>query len=273
MAAPALEFSTDLLAPGDGKSAVLNPADFSWQRIRSVLDPAFEEAYAVLWQEFGACGEMETRAALELRFAQAPGMLYEMLLVKRDGRVAAVRDHTAVWADGEVVVHLSHIWISPEQRRTGLAGWLRAAPLITARECATARGAPTAAVTFLAEMEYDDGADERRTVRLRAYERAGFLKIDPRQLHYHQPDFRSAEEIDAAGGPVPLAFQLVVRRIGREHERVISGAEVRRLVVALYRMYAVSMRAEDFHHPLLNIATLPSGDVALALLPPTTPSC
>jgi len=79
--------------------------------------------------------------------------------------------------------------------------------------------------------------------RLRSYDRAGFLKIDPDAARYVQPDFRPAADIDRSSvQPVPLA--LLVRRVGREHESTLLGAEVREVVAALYTMFGVHMRAD-----------------------------
>ena len=258
------------LAPGDAQSAAVDLAAFQIDRIRSVNDPLFEIGYAALWAEFGAKDEMESRETLEQRFRLAPRMLYEMVLVRRDGEFVAVRDHTAIVAAGGAVVHLSHNLVAPNARRTGLAGWLRAWPIQAARECLAANGAATdAPVTLLAEMEYDDADDAARAIRLRAYERGGFRKIDPAAVTYHQPDFRTFEVIDATGGARPLAFQLVVRRVGREGEETISGREVRELVRALYAIFAPPFRPADLAHPLLALEHLPPDHAVIALLPPT----
>ena len=254
------------LAPGDLRSASLDLARFSIAHIRSVDDPLFETAYALLWAEFGARHEMERRETLERRLALAPQMRYELLLVQHAGRPAAVRDHTAIRAAHGVVVHLSHNLVLPAWRRTGLAGWMRALPLLAARELD-----PGAAVTLAAEMESPHGADPARSIRLQAYEKAGFRKVDPAALRYHQPDFRAPGEIDAAGGPRPLPLQLVLRRVGREAETSIPGRDLRSIVRALYEMYGRQFRAADLQHPLL----VQAGDIApgreFALLPPTAP--
>lgn len=260
-----------MLAPGDGRSAALPVSDFVWTRIRSTDDPAFERAYGVLWTEFGASHEMETREVLAERFRLGAQFCYEMVLVEKDGSICAVRDHTAVWMDGSVIVHLSHVYVAPEQRRTGVAGWLRAAPIITARELAANCGDANAPITLLGEMEYDDGIDPRRAIRLAAYEKAGYRKIDPGILNYHQPDFRTPADIDASGGPAPIPFQLIVRRIGRETEPGIDGGEVRKLVSALYAIYGAQFRAVDMRHPMLNTELLPTPGTRVALVAPTRP--
>jgi hypothetical protein len=241
---------------------------FQFDRIRAIDDPLFEFAYEHLWAEFGAKNEMERREMLAIRFALAPRMLYEMILVRRAGEFVAVRDHTAIAARNgtQAVVHLSHNLISPNARRTGLAGWLRAAPIQAARECLPAA---STSITLVAEMEYDDAGDPNRAIRLRAYEKAGFMKIDPHAVAYHQPDFRTATEIDASGGAQPVPFQLIIRRVGHEHETTITGAEIRALVQSLYDIYGPQFRAKDMAHPLLDLARLPAADAVVSLLPPT----
>lgn len=260
----------ELLAPGDGKSAALDPETFSWTRIRGIDDRSFQRAYQVLWDEFGAAHEMETADVLRERFQLAPRMQYEMILVQHGDDVAAVRDHTAIWMDGEVVVHLSHLLVREPYRRSGLAGWMRAVPILAAREVAASQGKPDAPITLVAEMEYDDGSDERRSIRLKAYERAGYLKVDPGFARYHQPDFRSPEVIDAAGGPCPLPFQLLARQVGREGEHSVPASRVKHWVKALYAMYGAQFRPADMAHALL---CLDHYDVdpgaAIPLIPPT----
>lgn len=262
--------STADLAPGDAKSAMADLSAYRIDRIRAAGDPLFETAYTHLWAEFGAKDEIELRAVLDQRFRLAPRVLYEMLLVRRGEEFIAVRDHTAIVAEGGAVVHLSHILVSPDARRTGLAGWMRAWPIQAARECLAANGAAAdAPITLLAEMEYVTADDPARTIRLRAYEKAGFLKIDPALVAFHQPDFRAPEVIDATGGARPLAFQLAVRRLGREGERTIFGREVRGLVRALYAIYTPQFRPADLAHPLLALDRLPPDNAVIALLPPT----
>lgn len=253
------------LAPGDGKSAAFDLAACEVARIRSADDPLFEIAYARLWEEFGAQDEMERRETLAARFA-APHLHYEILLVRRAGEFLAVRDHTAIVARDQVVVHLSHVLVAPAARRSGLAGWLRALPIATARACLA--GSPVR-ITLVAEMEFACADDPARAIRLQAYERAGFRKIDPAFVAYHQPDFRAPAVIDATGGPRPLPFQLIIRRVALEHERVISGTAARLLVQALHDIYRPQLRPADLAHPLLSPANFPADDALIPLLPPT----
>ena len=265
---PSLIFLPADLAPGDAKSAGLDLSAFQFDRIRGIDDPLFEIAHAELWREFGAKNEMERRETLALRFALAPRILYELILVRRAGEFIGARDHTAiVTRDGtQAIVHLSHNLLAPAARRTGLGGWMRAFPIQTARELLAGKSAP---VTLVAEMEHEDGLDPQRAIRLRAYERAGFVKIDPQLVDFHQPDFRAFSEIDASGGARPVRYQLVIRRVGREGETTLAGAEVRTLAQALYDIYGPQFRPQDMAHPLLDLARLPADDVVVPLLPPT----
>ena len=260
---PMLPLSPHDLAPGDAASAALDLAPFNIARIRSIDDPLFETAYGLLWEEFGWKHEMESRDTLARRMALAPEMLYEVVLVRKDGAPAAVRDHTAIAADDEVIVHLSHNLVLPEWRRSGLAGWMRALPLLTARELR-----PGTPVTLVAEMEYPAPDDPKREIRLRAYGKAGFKKVDPLSVRYHQPDFRAPEVIDAGGGPRPVPFQLLLRQVGREQDDSISGGRVRRIVAALYEMYGRQFRPQDMRHPSLQIEAYPPPQQRIALRAP-----
>lgn len=243
--------------------------------------PGFAPAYAQLWQEFGAKHQMESRDVILSRLAVDPvkatgpcALLYELIALRREGHFAAARDHTAIvpraTRSPHAIVHLSHVLVAPEYRRSGVAGWLRALPLQAARRCLVATGAsPDCPVTLVAEMEAGDEAEPDSLIRLRAYERAGFKKIDPAAVAYLQPDFRSPSEIDAGGGPRPLPFWLIVRRVGRESETEIRGGEVRALIGCLYYMYAATFRAADMAIVWSNLARLPRDDAPVRLLPPT----
>lgn len=265
---------TPYLAPGDAKSAALDLSQFDVVRIRSTEHPLFEEAYSRLWEEFGARDEMERREVLEQRFQLGSRFHYEMILVRAGGEFMAVRDHTATMTRDNlgVVVHLSHNLVAPQARRTGLAGWMRTLPLLAAYECIAANPAPLmlfTPITLLAEMEYPQPGDAAAAIRLQAYERAGFRKIDPQMIHFFQPDFRTPAIIDTTGGPRPLPFQLIVRRVRRELEQVIKGAEVRQLAETLYDIYRPQFRAADMAHPALSLDAYPPDDALIALVPPT----
>jgi GNAT superfamily N-acetyltransferase len=235
---PALR--ADDLAPGDRDVAARDWSDLRVHRVASAADPDFALGYARLWDEFGADGAMERRAVIAERLAWDPAspaggarLAYEMLIFRRAGEIAAVRDHSAVVrvtrdgapAPGPVVVHLSHALVAPAHRGSGLAAWLRALPLGAARRCITAaRMDATTPVVLVAEMERGAGAAQR------SYARAGFLKVDPAAARYAQPDFRDPTL-------PPLPFELVLRRVGREAERELPSGELAAIVDSIYAVY------------------------------------
>jgi hypothetical protein len=271
----------DDLAPGDRSAAAFDWSGRRIVRIQRVGHPLFAVAYGCLWDEFGARGEMETREVIAARLAWHPSrpiadhaLLYEMLVVAQGDEILAVRDHTAIVARpradraARVLVHLSHLLIMPRLRGSGLSGWLRALPIQTARECAElATGRAASDVTLVAEMEPPDAGAAAVSARLRSYQRAGFTKIDPVLAPYCQPDFRTAEAIDASTvHPLPLV--LVIRRVGHEAESWLSGAEVRETVAGLYTMYGATMRAAHMA-PLWRLhADLPAAEARVTLRAP-----
>lgn len=268
------------LAPGDRKSLERDWSGLELHRVESAEDPLFDEAFGTLWAEFGESGEVEQAGVLARRMmwnghAMIDGcaLRYRLLLLKSQGRIAGVRDHTAILSetgDG-VVVHLSHNLIMPEWRRTGLAGWLRALPILTARRLLECQGrSPDSPITLVGEMEHPDPSDAATQVRLRAYEKAGFLKVDPSVIPYLQPDFHTPDEIDDRGGPRPIPLGLVIRRVGREDETEISAGAVRHIAESLYRMYRVGFRARDMVPLFASLDRYPPPETRIRLLPPTS---
>ncbi|HXC50805.1 MAG TPA: hypothetical protein VN634_07980 [Candidatus Limnocylindrales bacterium] len=294
------------LAPGDRGVLETPWSSLAIERITSTSDPLFENAYARLWQEFGERGEMERPDVIAGRLAWDPrrpvngyALMYEMLVLRDGSDVIAIRDHTIIVPpdalasvpdggsagggdndgseDGDandasgIVVHLSHVLVEPAMRGRGVAAWLRALPVASARECyRIARGAAPSAVlpqiTLVAEMEHDDGQTDAVRRRLRSYARAGFRMVDPSAARYSQPDFRAAAEIDATSvRPVPLG--LVLRRIGREHENSVSAAALARIVDALYAMFAVHVRRDHMDAARAHLR-IPAGDERVALVVP-----
>lgn len=282
------EALADDLAPGDLGVLDADWSDFSLEPIRSAGDPSFPEACDRLRGEFGDRGEMERREVLEERFAWDPatpvaghGFLYEMVVIRREGVLVAVRDHTVILppGDGPVVVHLSHALVQPPFRGRGLGAWLRALPLSTARKMGTVsvssgtRTRTAAAGTFeagaispdlpirlVAEMELGGEG-------LRPYGRAGFRVVDPRVTPYCQPDFRHPDEIDRSG-LVPLPLVLVLRRVGLEQEASLKGAELRGLVSALHAMFGVHVRADHMAPLRAALERFPAAEEEVALLAP-----
>lgn len=267
------------LAPGDQKSLQRDWSDVELHRISSTEDPFFDTAFGALWAEFGAIGEIEQASVLGMRMQWDPARLvngcamrYRMMLVTSGGKFAAVRDHTAIVLENEpgAVVHLSHNLVAPEWRRSGLAGWLRALPVTTARSVLAAQNRPPdSPITLVGEMEHPDASDQATLVRLTAYEKAGCKKIDPSRVGYLQPDFRAHHEIDRDGGPRPLPLVLIIRRVGREQEEFVTGAEVRRIATSLYKMYGTGFRAKDMEVVHASLEGYPAPDEKIPLIPPT----
>jgi hypothetical protein len=181
------------LAPGDRAVAARDWSNVAVHRVAGPDDPDFALAYERLWSEFGALGEMERRPVIEERIAWDPSLphgaaalLYELLVLRRGGAVAALRDHSAVVPlgargrplPGPVVVHLSHAFVLPAERGSGLAAWLRSLPLDTARRCAAAAGCEAGRpIVLVAEMEPPDPPRPVRLPRLRSNERASGMPL------------------------------------------------------------------------------------------------
>ena len=278
----AVDFIPDDLALGDSKSLELDRDGLDVSRVGSSHDPLFAMAYGQLWNEFGSLQEMESREVIERRLAWHPAekhgdcwLRYDLVLVRRQDRFVAVRDHTAVVTNSrgtpQAVVHLSHVLVEAAWRRTGLAGWLRAWPVQTARACLVAAGfSKDSPITLVAEMEHPDPQAPNRLIRLAAYEKAGFKKVDPAAVNYFQPDFRPPAHIDASSGPKPLPFGLILRRVGREKEQqVILGAELRQIVECLYRMYGAGFREQDMAVVWRTLRDYPGNDTEIDLVAPT----
>ncbi len=239
------------LAPADAKSLTADLSAIHLHRITTPEYPLFQEAYGHLQAEFAAANELETVATLADRLTRPTTELHEgralryelAYLTDATGAFAAVRDHTAIVnpATGTAIVHLSHNLIAKPWRRTGLAGWLRALPLQTARACLESQSLPTdSPITLVAEMEPADPTDAARTTRLAAYAKAGFLKLDPTHLDYHQPDFRDPTEIARTGGPKPVPLNLLIRQINQPQSTDLSAPEVEEITQALLTMYSAS---------------------------------
>jgi GNAT superfamily N-acetyltransferase len=273
------------LAPGDRKSTSFTTENITFHSVESIQDSLFETAFNTLTEFFGARREMETRSVLEQRFAwnaapllsNQPLLHYSMILALDSKKnVAAVRDYSAIVPPASepprVTLHLSHLWIHPTHRRTGIAGWMRALPLETGRTLlAQAHHSPDAPMNLIAEIELPDGKDEDRNLRLLAYEKAGFLKVDPRIVPYLQPDFRDPSQIDASGTPQPIPMALILRRVGCENESSAPASLIRSLIHDLYTLYSKTFRSCDMAPLWHRWRTLPNGPTPISLLPPTQP--
>jgi len=268
------------LAPGDAKSLEGDWAGMELHRITSAEDHFFEMAFGALCAEFGDAGEMEQASVIARRLQWLPeqlingaSMQYALQLVTHAGEFVAVRDHTVIILESEprAVVHLSHNLVAPEWRRSGIAGWMRALPVATAMDSLQSLRLPiTSPITLIGEMEHFDPTRSATLVRLTAYEKAGFKMVDPSRVSYLQPDFRDPSEIDLSSGPQPLPLTLMLRRIGREAEDFVGGAEILHGVKALYKMYASEFRAADMHQVYESLKAYPATRDRIPLKPPTS---
>lgn len=268
------------LSPGDQRSADFDFSPLSIHVISRADDPLLEPCYRKLWDEFSYDHSMEQKGVIISRLNWDPtrpidrwSFLYRMIAVCKDGVPIAVRDCTAMvhrQHPQQVFVHLSHVLVDFEFRGGGLAAWMRTFPVQIARRCHAAAGhTGPMNVTLIAEMEHNDPTDPKNQRRLKSYERAGFFKVDPTVVDYYQPDFRPPPVIDAAGGPSPVPYMLIIRRVGREWEQSIKGADVRLMVEALYQMYGVHFRPGDMAVAWRTVEKYPPAEAVVKLLPPT----
>ncbi|MBN1403507.1 MAG: hypothetical protein JW942_03445 [Opitutales bacterium] len=242
------------LAPGDSVPHAELPRELRLVVAEKVDSAPFETGFRLLGEYFSAAGEMEIRPVLEQRMNWDPvrpegreRLLYQMMLLYCGDECVAVRDHTAIMREGveDVVVHLSHVLVTPKWRRRGLAAILRTLPVSTARECARRAGRAAAPVTLFCEMEPRDPAQPANIIRRRSYEGANFKALGSR-LGYMQPDFRSPTDIDAdPAGTRPIPFDILLRRVGRENAQDVPAAELHSGVDLVYSMYAKGFRESD----------------------------
>jgi hypothetical protein len=228
--------------------------------------PDFKRAFQILWDGFGAAGEMESEDVIRGMMLEDPTVPLPsgsyarfFLLVARDratGTIRGVRDGRVLvnpaYCPDLCVVYLSHIFMLPEARGTVLTYWLRIAPLDLAvsylhtlhQRGKIALPAPDAPgryfgmrVDLAAEMEYFSPDDKLSLQRVLFYGRGGFDAIDPRHFPYRQPDFRDPALI-AQTGERPVPFMLLLRRVGREREARLPIDEARAVMQLLYDDFA-----------------------------------
>ena len=224
--------------------------------------PDFKRAYQVLWEGFGAAGEMESEAVIRKMMlddstVELPTGTFAryFLLVARDratGTIRGVRDGRVLvnqtYDPDLCLIYLSHIFVLPEARGSVLTYWLRIAPLdlaVTYLHALHQRGlitlpAPDAPgryfgmrVDLAAETEFFSPEDKLSLQRILFYGRGGFDVIDPRHFPYRQPDFRPPELV-ARTGDRPVPFMLLLRRVGREREARLPIEEARAAIRLLY---------------------------------------
>lgn len=266
------------LAPGDLIPPMGLPSGIELCRVESPADPLFEQGYQLLEAEFSRANEIETREVLMDRMSwqadqideEGHAMGYQFLVLKIAGEIAAVRDHSAIVSQGGVTVHLSHVLVLPQWRRSGLATVLRTLPVGFARNVAARSGVPDAPITLVCEMDLYEPQSPSNQIRRSSYAKAGFLSI-PSGHGYIQPDFRSKPLIDSdPGGARPVELDLLFRRVRREHETEINRAELLVHIGRIYRMYGRNIAPEHMEASLAwleNFRTV--SQPAYPLVPPT----
>ena len=119
-------------------------------------------------------------------------------------------------------------------------------------------------------MEHFNPEPEATGIRLTAYEKAGYKMVDLSLVDYRQPDFRDPQIIDQENGPQPIPLCLMLRRIGKEHEELVSCAEVCQVVNALYKMYGRSFRKQDMQAVFETLKNYPPPHARIPLVRPTS---
>lgn len=277
---PANHMTCDLLdladvAPGDLEKVTAAAGRFRLECLTSVGEE-FRRAYELLDSYFGPRGELESWDTLAgfvregvLVFGDRMEGHYRMILAWDGDELVGVRD---CYADidhdaGICVVALSHSYVVPSCRRSGLAALFRAMPVTLARTV-TARVCKTPPEILLsAEMEPIDPTDTGSIIRLIAYGRSGFSIADPARLPYSQPDFRLPPDAIA----IPL--MPVVRWIGHEAEPalpILLAAAFPRLFHACHRHYLPAERVDPSEVHALRTLTRSPGPVRLLPMPRDT---
>jgi len=243
-------------------------------------DPCFEQAYQILWQAFGAHGEMEREDVIrrflrEDAYDPTPNGSYirYFLIAARDkhGNICGVRDGSVLvnpsYAPDLCVVYLSHLYMLPAARGTVLSYELRIAPVEVAMDYLQelhTRGKITLPapnqpgkhfgmrLDLAAEMEYYTPDEPVSWQRILFYGRGGFDAVNPRHFPYLQPDFREPEEIHATGNR-PLPFMILVRRMGRERQATMPLDEAAAIMRLLYDDFACHCESQHLVTSLLRV--------------------
>jgi len=246
-----IELNPDDLVGGDVRIAENKFPNLQFIRITDFAQSEFQIGYQALWEEFAAAGEMESIESTKNRLGWDPQkpeikeypMLGDLVVVKENERCVAVSNHTAIVdmteSSPRLNVLFNHLWVGPEFRRTGLSCWMRTMPWHTARRClALLRLKVTTPVTVVAEVEHNSLQDTIQLQRLLSWEKAGYLKLNPKKAPYAQPDFRLQQENIVCGRKVnclPLALLILQKNL--EGKRSMRAKEVKKIVTSLHNFY------------------------------------
>jgi hypothetical protein len=189
-------------------------------------DALFDKAYALLDSFFGSKGELEDKdvlgAMVESRdmwfFDDKLFTRYHLVVAWHKDEIVGVRDcYTEIDPARRLcLIALSHSFIVPAHRRTGLASLFRTFPIGAARLLIKEFFGAAADVPILvtAEMEPVEPKEPETIIRYLAYGRSGFSVIDPSFLPYSQPDFRDLLALGFSHVGIPLLG--IVRWVGHE---------------------------------------------------------
>lgn len=266
------------LSPLDAAKARDALVRFRLEVVGSSQSSSFDAGYDMLDSFFGPLGELEDRAALAdfvdaglIPYTETAEGHYRMILAWDGDRLAGVRDF---YVDLEreqrlSVIALSHAYVAPEYRRTGLAALFRAAPSTLGREV-LGRVFPGLNVPCMvtAEMEPADPDHPETIVRLIAYGRSGFSVLDPRWMRYSQPDFRDVVGLGFGHTALPLLG--VVRRLDDPRSATAPkalAAAFPQLFHVCHRMYLPRWRVDPSESYALSTLEGAPDDIALLPLP------
>ncbi|MCA9490512.1 MAG: hypothetical protein KC621_11335 [Myxococcales bacterium] len=229
--------------PGEGGRLADAEARFVGTEILDPDSDAFDEAHRVIDDYFGPKNEIERKDVLQ-RWLLDPldgdvHVDYHLLAwhERSTGQLAAVRD-AFVGIDrarGLCAVLLSHSFVLPAFRRSGVATLVRTSPARLARDDLRRHGLSEAPILLAAEMEPVVPADLASIVRLLSYGRSGYGVIPPSILPYCQPDFRDVEAMGVPAEPIPMPC--VVRWLGHEDEHRVPTALADALIVVLSALH------------------------------------
>lgn len=224
------------------------------ERVTDADSPAFDAAYRTLEGFFGPRGELEERETLAgfvrdgvLRFGPGLEGVYHLVTAWDGDTLVGVRD---VYVDldheaGVCVVAMSHSFVVPAWRRSGLAAVLRALPLSLARQVQRERVGRVLPTLAACEMEPADPHNPDTVVRLLAYGRSGFGVLDPQHFRYSQPDFR----VELSGPHTGIPLLGVVRLPDPDATEVPDALAwaYPRLFHACHRLYLPEARVGPSH--------------------------
>jgi hypothetical protein len=238
----------------------------------------FAAAYRMLEGFFGPLGELEPAEELgkfveDGRIDYGRGMEghYKLIAAWDGAELAGVRDF---YVDLDIpgrrcLIALSHSYVAPAHRRSGLAALFRALPASLGRAVVADRfAAPLPPIMVTAEMEPVDPDTPETVIRLLAYGRSGFRALDPRRLPYSQPDFRDLSALGFEHTALPLLG--IVKLLDQPNATSAPAdlaAAFPELFHVCHRFYLPASRVDPSERHALSTLRRDPGDVPLLPLP------